>query len=496
MMITSQAMNRSPPKQRLIHHVRLTHLNMNEISHHFSRKNAWRVACILALTAFLWAVYIIPSHADEANWMYQIKPGDTISLLAKRYLNGTNRWRELQRINKLKNPRKVSVGSTIKIPYDAIKQQPVNATVIVVHGLVERQAGRNQTKTPLQKNDVISAGDRIISAKNAGATLVFVDGSIVRLMDDSVITIKILQGQQDAKLNTMQLQLEQGRVETHVMPLKGKSTRYEIMTPTAQMGVRGTDFRVQSNQQARLSTLEVLEGLVLVSNQLGAEKIPKNFGTLIVAGKPPLPPIALLASPKIANTTIDIAGQSSALVHWNTLPGASRYRAHLAADENFENVIADTVTATATADFGNLPPGTYHLRIRAINAQGLEGKNAAATLVVKPVAKAPSPTALPTLLPPTLSRYTLTFPWSETILGLGIRLQLALDSQFEQIVFDGYAARSPLTISRLDGTEYFVRAALVDANRSMGSFGVVYFLALPPSTQLPHWQSLPLLSAQ
>ena len=446
----------------------------------------------LALTVLLLAVHVTPSQADEAHWLYQIKPGDTLSLIAKRYLDSTDRWRELAQINKLQDPRKVPVGSTIKIPYAAIQQQPVSATVIAVRGVVERQAAGNPTKTALQKNDEVRAGDRIVSGKNAGATLVFVDGSSVRLMDDTALVIMLLQGQQDAKLTTVQLQLEQGRVETHVMPLKGKSTRYEIRTPTAHIGVRGTDFRVQSNRQTGLSTTEVLDGLVQASNQFGAEKIRKDFGTLIVADQPPLPPIALLNAPKTA-TRIELDGQSSVQVNWDVLSGASQYRAQLAADKNFDDVIADSLTSATTADFGNLPPSTYYLRIRAIDSQGLEGKNALAALIVKTQPRA----AVPTLLAPTLRGYSLTFQWSEAILGLGIRLQLASDAQFEQIVFDGYAAQSPLTITRLDAPAYFVRAALVDdARHSVGAFGAVYRLAIPASTPPPQWQSLPLLATQ
>ena len=55
---------------------------------------------------------------------------------------------------------------------------------------------------------------------------------------------------------------------------------------------------------------------------------------------------------------------------------AVAYRAQVARDEQFNDVIATTVFTTPRARFTNLPDGSYLLRVRAIDAEGLEGQDA------------------------------------------------------------------------------------------------------------------------
>ena len=454
---------------------------------HFLVMNACRTAWILALAAITWATLSTASYAEEAEWLYQVEPGDSLSLIAKRYLQDITRWRQLQQRNGLGDPRKVPVGSTIKIPYAELKQQPVPATVLAVRGDVTRVENGSAIKTALKQNDQVQSGDRVVAEKNSGATIVFIDGSSLRLMEESAVVFKSLRGQPDAKLATVQVLLEQGRVETQVTPLKTKATRYEIITPTAQIGVRGTDFRVQAKGDAGVSTTEVLEGLVLASNTLGGEKIPKDFGTVIVAGKAPLPPIALLEAPSISNE-INLGGLQSSVLNWTATTNANQYRAQIALDKNFDQIMGEVVSTTNQADVGHLPPGRYYLRVRAIDSHGLEGKSAYASVTIT------STINTPTLLTPRLSDHHLYFSWSEAIAGIGIRLQLARDADFNDIVFDDRTPRSPLVVPLPSGSVYYARAALMDGSVPPKNFGTVYRLPLPIFAPATAWQSLPLMA--
>lgn len=51
------------------------------------------------------------------GWRIHIwKKGDTLYKLAKRYLGNGKRWREIAKANKIKNPKKIKVGTRLRIP--------------------------------------------------------------------------------------------------------------------------------------------------------------------------------------------------------------------------------------------------------------------------------------------------------------------------------------------------------------------------------------------
>ena len=62
------------------------------------------------------------------------------------------------------------------------------------------------------------------------------------------------------------MKLESGRIETGVAKQKNSGARYEIRTPTSNMGVRGTMFRVGADESGKRGQGEVVEGLVAVTS--------------------------------------------------------------------------------------------------------------------------------------------------------------------------------------------------------------------------------------
>jgi nucleoid-associated protein YgaU len=47
---------------------------------------------------------------------YTVKKGDTLSGIALKILGDASRWRQIARINKLRDPRKLKVGTKLKMP--------------------------------------------------------------------------------------------------------------------------------------------------------------------------------------------------------------------------------------------------------------------------------------------------------------------------------------------------------------------------------------------
>lgn len=55
-----------------------------------------------------------PSKASGKT--YRIKSGDTLSRIAVRFLGDAGRWREIARLNNIRDPRRLKVGAKIRIP--------------------------------------------------------------------------------------------------------------------------------------------------------------------------------------------------------------------------------------------------------------------------------------------------------------------------------------------------------------------------------------------
>jgi hypothetical protein len=438
------------------------------------------------------------AHAQTDNfWLYRIEPGDTLIGIAKRYLIDGERWREIQDLNGVKQTRRLQPGALLRVPTEKTKVGAVLATAVAVSGKVERQLGGAGEKISLKANDQVKQGDRVISGADASLKLEFVDGSYVQLQRDTIVTFKLLQGQAAARLSSVQIVVEQGRVETMVKPLKSKVMRYEVLTPTVQIGVRGTNFRVNFDAASALSRSEVLDGAVNARNDFGSENIPKDFGTVILPNAAPLPPIPLLPAPKVDGIPA-LIDASPVRLTWESIVGATQYRAQLATTADFSNVIADQLVTAPEAAFADIPDGRYYLRVRAIDNNGLEGKNADRAIDIKARPVPPLSVELPepALLPPVLQGHTLRIAWSDVGLGQRVRLQVARDREFNKIQLDRSTAQQYVEFYSPVGGEYFVRAALVNEDGFSAPFGTAYRIAIPSLSDPPGWLSLSLLPIQ
>ncbi len=108
---------------------------------------------------------------------------------------------------------------------------------------------------PAVPGDPVSVGDIVRTKSGSKAEIVFSDGSVARLAPGSRIEItEYLVGKDETKST---FRLFRGKIQSRVKNVFGglfglfRKNRYEVHTPTAVIGVRGTDFFVY--HQANLS---------------------------------------------------------------------------------------------------------------------------------------------------------------------------------------------------------------------------------------------------
>src|SRR5690606_15666522 len=119
--------------------------------------------------------------------------------------------------------------------------------------------------------------------------------------------------------------LNKGSLTTDIPPLV-KGSRYEIKTPSAVAAVRGTEFRLRSDDSG--TQLEVLEGIVELSGEHGkvlvnagqGASISNNNARIELNELPPVP------KTRLAQETIN---KLPATVEWEQSQDAKAYQVRL-----------------------------------------------------------------------------------------------------------------------------------------------------------------------
>ena len=318
--------------------------------------------------------------AGEEYWEYTFRPGDTIWNIAKKYTTTVDNWDEIQRLNDIRQgpDRKIRPGTRIVIPISMLKQQPTPAVVIALSGDVSLLRANGET-TKVKLGDKLYSGDRVVTANEQSLRLQFADLSELQVLADTEVVLDKLSHHKETGMVDTRVRLNSGGINTKVeKQLPG--SRYEIRTPAAVTAVRGTAFRMSTDEQ--VSKTEVTGGIVVVSAGETEVTVQDGYGIVAVKDQPLPEPVKLLAAPEVSITPLN--EQSAVSLSWPVLQGATSYRYRLASDKNFNQLLLDSTTTENSLLLDQLQPGQYYLQIRGIHQTGLEGLNAVVDFEIKP----------------------------------------------------------------------------------------------------------------
>jgi hypothetical protein len=353
----------------------------------------WRALCASALFAAAGL-----AHADPALMSYEVRAGDTLYHLAQRYLESPEDWRVLARLNRVADPRRLTIGATLLIPADRLRGVASQATVLYLKGLVV--AG--EPARELQVGDRLDEGTALRVHEGAFVGLALADGSTLHLPALTQLTLERLRESDGIGGHQNTLKLDRGRVDSRVRP-QPEGSRFDVRTPLAVAGVRGTQFGVGLSGDGARAFSDVTEGRVAVASS----GLPQAAGALgagqgAVVTSPTQPPrvLPLLPAPELGAGELRVERMPHALT-LPPLPGAVAYRVQV--DEGAQGdaparVLFDAVEAGAPPRLIGLPDGGLRVRVRAIDAEGLMGAEATALLRVKatpiaPLVRSPKPNA-------------------------------------------------------------------------------------------------------
>ncbi len=427
-------------------------------------------------SAIVWCLVLLavfaPVEAEE-ELVYTARPGDTLEKVVKEYGVQSVGVDELRRFNGLGNVREIPPGTKIRFRLGWLKIKPLEAKAQAVSGEVTVIRANGTEGKPVTEGSEFKPGDVLMTGKNSSVMLKFGDGSRLLLQGESSLTFEVLEKYGDPDVPNIRLRLHRGRVDTQVAPNESPDRRFEIRTPAGSAGARGTRFRVGADDDTRQLFTEVTHGVVAVAGGGEELSVEERFGTVVEAGRPPIPPLPLLPAPDLSGVQ-PLYRRLPLAIRWKGPAGAEGYRVLLAPSTGGGAVRIDERVSVPEAILDDLEDGDYRLIVRAIDSHGLEGLDAEGTFTLD---AHPLP---PRLVAPAkgerLYHGRPRFEWQPSGEAVDYRFQLAFANDFRSPLLDmrigkgvGFEPKAPLSPGR-----YYWRIASIDGKGEEGAFGEVF----------------------
>lgn len=160
------------------------------------------------------------------------------------------------------------------------------AVLVGAQGSVEVQAPGSRDWTVGILEASLESGTRIKTGTGSGAVVLLPNGEQLKI--DALTSITINKNFRNGSEGSS-LDLQEGKVWSRVNKLKGSDSSFEIITPTAVCGVRGTSLVMQVDADGG-GILTVVDGLVDFSNELGSVSVGASQQSSVSPGQAPTPP--------------------------------------------------------------------------------------------------------------------------------------------------------------------------------------------------------------
>lgn len=466
---------------------------------HLLSWNAWGRALQLAAIGLTMAAAAV--SAGEPVFTHVVTREETLIALSRRLLADPRQWPQLQQHNRIVDARRIPVGTVLKIPVRLLATEPVPARVLSASGEVSGPQG-----VAVAAGQALPQGARLQAGDGGQATLQLVDGTVLRLRAGSAVQVETSRRLPGSGGALSGVKVEDGQVEVQAQKRPGAGAPgFQISTPQGLLGVRGTEFRVSVDARAETTRNEVLEGQVMTEGRDGraGRSVAAGFGVVVDRSGTVTPPVRLLAPPDVSAWP---ALQERVLVRFpiRPQPAVVAYRAQVAAaaDPAFERVLQDVRSTGAELRLVDLPDGDYRIRVRAEDAQGLQGRDALHLFTLKarpepPLPTGPGPKAV-------VSGARLDLAWASVDEARSYRLQLARDEAMREPIQDQRTlAGTAWSVDALAPGVYFWRLASERSATDQGPFGPVQRVelrALPAPLPPPRvgedslklaWEGLP-----
>ena len=308
---------------------------------------------------------IKPPPDSDPPISYTVRKGDNLYNLALHYMRRLADYRAVQTLNKVRDPYRLPVASTLLFPRPLLKSDPLEAKVIAFRGATTID-GR-----PATLGTILGEGRRIRTGPNAFLSIALADGSTVTLPSQSMVRIERLRRFRLTGEMERLFKLEDGRSQTEVTPRTNGRDRFEIRTPISVAAVRGTDFRVAVLDGGKAATTEVLGGHVGLAGGGTETMLDPGLGARVTPDGT-TGPVKLLPPPDIIDPARIQSGPELAF-RIAPLEGVARYRVQIGKDAGFLDIAEEVLVDRAEASLPPVPDGDWFVRVTALDSNEIEG---------------------------------------------------------------------------------------------------------------------------
>ncbi|MEQ1682547.1 MAG: FecR domain-containing protein [Burkholderiaceae bacterium] len=433
------------------------------------------------ITLCVWAL-LPAARAQEAMVELTVTRSETMIGLSRQMLVTPQSWREVATLNKLRDPNRINPGQVLRIPQRLMRSAPAPAKLVSVVGDVRIDGVVGVVGAE------VAEGQKLQTADGASAVLTMADGSRLRLPPSSLAEVaasRTYRGRNNNEPGATDgwfagaLRVLRGSVEVFATKVL-RAKPLEVITPTAVVGVRGTQFRVSFDEAANASTRsEVVEGVVRLDagQQTSGVDLRAGFGAVNDAAGA-APRVAKLLEAPDLGAVPELFERP--LVRFKSVAPADVLRVQIAEDSAFDRIVSDQrVPAGTDVRIAGLMDARWHLRARRVDEQGIEGFDATRAFVL---AARPEPPAYRS--PRADAKQSIgavEFAWASNVAAPQARLQVSRDASFTSIVLERDKLSDASTSAPFDAAGvYHWRLASLRPNGERGPYGDAQRFELRP----------------
>jgi hypothetical protein len=157
----------------------------------------------------------------------------------------------------------IGVFMTTALTLSAGANQGVHGIMMVVKGDVKVISGQSKQPEAAKVGKKILPGDTITTGPDSRAKIVMSDKNVLNVSPDTQIVIEKYTN--DGKDKNVELKVEFGKIRASVeQKYDGEKSKFNVKTPSAVAGVRGTDFLTSYDRGSKNSQIITFSGTVAV----------------------------------------------------------------------------------------------------------------------------------------------------------------------------------------------------------------------------------------
>ena len=330
------------------------------------RRRSLPVFAAIMLAVHAPTVFSQAAGARGDYFLYDVVSGDTLIALAQRYTGESRNWRPLQTLNSVEDPYRLPIGARLRIPFSLIPELASQGQFSHVVGHVA--VNGKQASVP----GTLAEGDEVATGPDGFAAVVLADNSVLSVPANSLLSVHRLRTFKGTGLIDTILTIRDGAVESRVAPHETGVGRFEVRTPVSITGVRGTHLRVRTADGAAQS--EVLSGTAQVgSGKEHDATLRQNQGAAVNAQGDLIGVRTLLPAPELPPAQ---RGGQGWTLQFPPVPGATSYLVRVAANAQGSHLLSSRLFTSPNITFRAQGAGTHYVMVRAVDRDGVMGKDA------------------------------------------------------------------------------------------------------------------------